>query len=95
MAEVSGVGRPNAHIVDGNAVAGVLGTLGERDASELVVECGGCGATALLGAWVVEADEAAFIVRCRACSHTLCTILHDGDRVTVRVAGPCSIRTAP
>ena len=89
-------GRPHAaHIVDGNAIAGVLGALREQDPSTLVVECGGCGATAPLGAWVVEADAVADIVRCRACTRTLWTILRDGDAVTVRIAGPCSIRTAP
>jgi hypothetical protein len=84
--------RPS-DILDGNAIVGALLAFGDRDPSELVIECGSCRAEAPLACWIVEADEAAYIVRCRECTRTLWTILHDGDDLTVRVAGPCVVRT--
>ena len=45
--------------------------------------CGGCGSAAPLAEAVVELDEIAAIVRCRGCTHTLVTVLRDGDGVRV------------
>ncbi|MBW9119077.1 hypothetical protein JNB63_03130 [Microbacterium trichothecenolyticum] len=68
-------------IVDGNAAAGMLWDVFGADVTALVGVCGGCGDTSALAEAVVELDEAAAIVRCRACTHTLFTVLRDGDRV--------------
>jgi DNA-directed RNA polymerase subunit RPC12/RpoP len=43
--------------------------------------CGGCGSAAPLAEAVVELDEVAAIVRCRTCTHTLLTVLRQGDGV--------------
>lgn len=77
--------------LDGNAILGSLSVFGDRDVSELLVECGSCHARTPLACWVVEADDTAYIVRCRECTRTAWTILRDGDRVTVRVPGPVTV----
>ncbi|WP_248239466.1 DUF6510 family protein [Microbacterium kunmingense] len=90
-------GRENphtAHVVDGNAVVGALTDLLAGDLSMLMVECGGCHVTAPLAEWRVEADRDAFIVRCRACTHTLWTLMRDDRGAVLRVAGACDIRPA-
>jgi hypothetical protein len=94
MADASESRPRPSQIVDGNAIVGALDAFGDADPSELIVECGSCHASGPLAGWVVEADESAYIVRCRQCTRTLWTILHEGDRVIVRVAGPCSVTTA-
>ena len=70
-----------ASVVDGNAAAGMLWDVFGADVTALVGVCGGCGNASPLAETVVELDEAAAIVRCRACTHTLFTVLRDGDGV--------------
>lgn len=67
--------------VDGNAAAGMLWDVFEADVTVLLGVCGGCGATGPLAEAVVELDEAAAIVRCRECTHTLFTVLRGGEGV--------------
>ena len=67
--------------VDGNVLAGLLADLLDSDVTTLVGVCAGCGATAALAETVVEIDETAAIARCRSCTHTLLTVLRDGERV--------------
>lgn len=74
-AEIAGV------VVDGNALAGLLSELFDGDVTMLEGVCGGCGSRAPLADAVVEIDEAGAIVRCRGCTHTLATVLRDGDGV--------------
>jgi hypothetical protein len=70
-----------ASVVDGNAAAGMLWDVFGADVTALVGVCGGCGDASALAEAVVELDETAAIVRCRSCTHTLFTVLRDGDRV--------------
>lgn len=70
-----------ANVVDGNAAAGMLWDVFEVDVTALIGVCGGCGARAPVAETVVELDEAAAIVRCRSCTHTLFTVLREGDSV--------------
>jgi hypothetical protein len=69
--------------VDGNAAAGMLWDVFGTDVTALVGVCGGCGSAAPFAETAVELDEAAAIVRCRSCTHTLFTVLRDdaGTRV--------------
>ncbi|MEN0024743.1 DUF6510 family protein [Microbacterium sp. LWO14-1.2] len=69
-----------ATTVDGNAIAGqVLDILG-IDVTALHGTCDGCGSEACLAEAVVEIDARVAIVRCRACTRTLFTVLHtDGS----------------
>ncbi|MHC2998091.1 DUF6510 family protein [Microbacterium sp. HJ5] len=71
----------SASTVDGNALAGLLSGLWEGDVTAMVGVCGGCGSAAPLAETVVEIDEAAAIVRCRSCTHTLFTVLRDVSSV--------------
>jgi hypothetical protein len=70
-------------IVDGNALAGLLSDVFAGDPTMILGTCGGCGAVAVLAEAVVELDDVAAIVRCRSCTHTLLTVLSDGDAVRV------------
>jgi hypothetical protein len=67
--------------VDGNALAGMLDGLFAGDATVLVATCGACGATGALAETVVELDERCAIVLCRGCTHTLFTVVRNGDAV--------------
>ena len=69
------------NVVDGNAVAGMLWDVFGADVTALIGVCGGCGEAAPVAETIVELDETAAIVRCRTCTHTLFTVLRDGDRV--------------
>lgn len=64
-------------IVDGNALAGLLSDVLNGDVTLLVGTCAGCGAVAPLAETVVEIDDSAAIARCRACTHTLLTVLRE------------------
>lgn len=68
-----------ANVVDGNAVAGMLWDVFEVDVTALIGVCGGCGERAPVAEAVVELDDTVAIVRCRACTHTLFTVLREGD----------------
>jgi hypothetical protein len=74
------------NVVDGNAVAGMLWDVLGADVTGLIGVCGGCGASAPVAEAVVEIDDAAAIVRCRSCTHTLFTVLREGERVRVVLA---------
>ncbi|MCW3494459.1 DUF6510 family protein [Microbacterium sp. SSM24] len=69
--------------VDGNVLAGMLAGVLDGDATTLVGVCAGCGAAAALAETVVEIDETCAIVRCRSCTHTLLTVLRDGEGVRI------------
>lgn len=66
-------------VVDGNAVAGMLWDVFGADVTAVIGVCASCGARARLAEAVVELDDVAAIVRCRGCTHTLFTVLRDGD----------------
>jgi hypothetical protein len=72
-------------VVDGNAAAGMLWDVFGTDVTGSIAVCGGCEAAAPLAEAVVELDETAAIVRCRSCTHTLLTVLRDGERVRLVV----------
>jgi hypothetical protein len=69
--------------VDGNALAGILSEALAGDITVLIGVCDGCGSAAPLAETVVELDETAAIVRCRSCTHTLLTVLRDGDGIRI------------
>jgi hypothetical protein len=79
-------------VVDGNAVAGLLAEVFAGDATMVVGTCGGCGAVSVFAEAVVEMDDDAAIVRCRSCTHTLFTVLRDGDSVRLIIAGLRELR---
>lgn len=68
-------------VVDGNAAAGLLWDVFGADVTALTGVCRACARRAPLAEAVVELDDVAAIVRCRTCTHTLLTVLREGDRV--------------
>jgi DNA-directed RNA polymerase subunit RPC12/RpoP len=70
-------------VVDGNAAAGILSEVFAGDVTSAIGVCGGCGARAMLAEAIVELDEAAAIVRCRDCTHTLVTVLRDAAQTRI------------
>lgn len=71
--------------VDGNALAGLLAEVFAADVTLAVMTCGGCSASAPLGAADVEDDGVAAIVRCRSCTHTMLTVLRRADGLSLRM----------
>jgi hypothetical protein len=69
--------------VDGNALAGILSEALGGDVTVLIGVCDVCESAAPLAETVVELDETAAIVRCRSCTHTLFTVLRDGDGIRI------------
>ncbi|WP_260837984.1 DUF6510 family protein [Microbacterium sp. SLBN-146] len=65
--------------VDGNAVAGLLAEIFVGDVTMLRGVCGECASVSTLAETDVELDAQAAIVRCRACTVTLFTVLRAGD----------------
>ena len=72
-------------IVDGNAVAGTLAEVLRSDATTLRMTCGHCGRHSILAEALVERDDVGAIVRCRACTHTMLTLLRHPEGITLRV----------
>lgn len=70
-------------IVDGNALAGMLGAVFAGDPTVLVVHCRHCGAESPLATMVVELDDESAIARCRGCTRTLLTVLDPNGEVAV------------
>jgi hypothetical protein len=94
-----GVGSPrhdrraaHASLVDGNALAGVLARLLGGDPTALVASCGACGAAEPLAAASVEVDDSVAIVRCRSCTHTLCTVVVDEAAPSLRIGALTELR---
>ena len=76
-----------ATVVDGNALAGMLGAVFAGDPTTLTVHCRHCGSASELATTVVEIDSGAAIARCRGCTHTLLTVLDPNGEVTVVLQG--------
>ncbi|MBZ4486041.1 DUF6510 family protein [Microbacterium sp. cx-55] len=79
--------------LDGNAVVGVFADVFSVDPSVLVLTCGHCGVAGPLGGTVVEDDGRCAIVRCRACTRTLLTLVRAPDGVSVRIAALAQLDT--
>lgn len=72
-------------VVDGNALAGMLGSSLAVDPTMLAMTCGHCGSQFLLAETVVEREPQSALVRCRTCTHTLLTLVEKDDGLIVRV----------
>ena len=57
--------------LDGNASAGALQAIFAFEMTQVVVTCGGCGASNLIAETVVYMSGMGTIVRCPACDHVL------------------------
>ncbi|MFG6445177.1 DUF6510 family protein [Microbacterium sp. P07] len=72
-------------VVDGNAVAGLFSDLQHSDATLIELTCGSCDRHSVLAEALVELDDVGAIVRCRACTHTMLTLLRRPDGLTLRI----------
>lgn len=79
--------------LDGNAIVGTWADLFSVDPSVLILTCAHCGAAGPLGGTVVEDDGRCAIVRCRACTRTLLTLVREGDGVSVSIAALARLDT--
>lgn len=79
--------EPHAPVrhVDGNALAGLLADVFATDMTMAVLACGHCRQTGPFAGAVVEDDGAAAIIRCRACTRTLLTVLRADGRLSLRI----------
>lgn len=79
----------HADHVDGNVLAGALERLFGGDPTDMLAVCSSCGSAARIAEAWVEIDDTAAIVRCRACTKTLATLMlaEDPPRMVVSALG--------
>jgi hypothetical protein len=72
-------------VLDGNALAGLLGEVLAGDPTSAVGTCGACHAAGPLGATVVFVRAPSPVVRCRACGAVLMVVVERRGRVEIRI----------
>jgi hypothetical protein len=73
--------------LDGNTMAGPLGEIFPFDATTVVAQCTGCGATEVLGREMVYADAPGMIMRCVHCDTVLIRMVRGGGRTWLDMRG--------
>jgi hypothetical protein len=73
-------------MVDGNAVAGVLGAVFAVEMTTAIGRCNACGAREAIGALHVFRG-AGIVMRCPHCDHALVTIVEADARLWIGFAG--------
>ena len=73
--------------VDGNALAGPLGTLFTQDVAELTGVCAGCGRASLLAETRVFDQAPGMVSRCPNCGHVLATVIEMPQGVRLSLSG--------
>ena len=81
----------DALMLDGNAVAGLLREAFAVEMTTAVATCGGCGSSAALGALRVFRG-AGMVMRCPACDAAVLTLVEDGARMRIGLAGARMLR---
>jgi hypothetical protein len=76
----------DASMVDGNAVAGLLGEVFAVEMTTAIGTCGGCGAAEPIGAMHVFRG-AGVVLRCPHCSRALVTIMREDERMMMGFPG--------
>jgi hypothetical protein len=67
-------------VLDGNAVAGLLGEVFVQDATMAYGTCGACGTVGEMGGARVYRHAPGVVVRCHACDEILLVIVRHDDR---------------
>jgi hypothetical protein len=62
-------------LLDGNAVAGVLGELFGAEMTTVMATCAGCGTHGMLAETAVYLDAPGIVVRCRHCDTALLVVV--------------------
>lgn len=80
--------------VDGNAIAGLLTEVFDRDMTVATGECTGCGDEGPLATAMVFRNAPGVVVRCRRCSEVLFTIATVDGTPRLHVSGLGALRFA-
>jgi len=67
-------------VLDGNALAGVLGELFQHEMTTARGTCGDCGRTGPLGEVRLYASAPGAVARCPGCDAVLFTVVKEADR---------------
>lgn len=73
--------------VDGNALAGPFAEIFRADVTTATVRCRHCGDTAMLAKAIVYFASPGTVVRCSTCDEVLATLVDEGDRLLLSLAG--------
>ncbi|MBW3639926.1 MAG: hypothetical protein KY451_08775 [Actinobacteria bacterium] len=73
--------------VDGNALAGPLGTLFGQDVGDVTGVCAGCGLSSLLAETRVFDQAPGLVARCPGCEEVLATVIEMPRAVRLSLPG--------
>jgi len=74
------------HMLDGNAVAGLLQEVFAAEMTTAIGRCGNCGATEAIGA-VRVFRGAGVVLRCPHCDNALAILVMRGDDIWISLSG--------
>lgn len=80
-------------MLDGNAVAGILGEVFAAEMTTATITCGNCGAAGPVGAAQLFRG-AGIVLRCPPCGNALVKIVESGTRVWLEFSGLRSLEVA-
>ena len=74
-------------MLDGNAIAGLLGEIFAMEMTSAIGKCAGCGATNQIGRVHVYMNAPGAVVRCPDCTAVLMRIVHGRGRYWIDLSG--------
>jgi len=74
-------------VLDGNAVAGLLGEVFSVEATTVVARCAGCGAEGALATTRVYAHGPGVVLRCPECTEVVMRFAHIRGRLVADLKG--------
>jgi hypothetical protein len=69
--DVDFIGEVSSHMLDGNAIAGLLYELFNAEMTLAPVECATCGHTGVLGSLWAFVENPGYVIRCPACQNII------------------------
>ena len=81
--------------VDGNAIAGLLATIFEREVTELEERCGHCGTVSVIGTLRVYMRGPGVVARCPACAEVILRVVETPTGRRVDLGGATHLGLAP
>ncbi len=79
-------------MLDGNAVAGILYNLFEREMTTVPAQCANCGNTAELGALLAFTQSPGIVLRCPDCEAMVMRFVMTDDYVLLDARGAAYLR---
>jgi Family of unknown function (DUF6510) len=80
-------------MLDGNAIAGLLGEVFARDMTTAIGTCGQCGESGAIGS-AHAYQGASVVLRCSHCDHVLVKIVRDDTRIWIGFPGVQTLEVA-